>query len=498
MNTLSTIHLLRHVRYIQFGAIYPLMLSIAFGGFAVAQTTNTALPSPVQELMQRYKLPAQSLAIAVQEVDAAQPAIAWNTRQAMNPASVMKLVTTYSALEKLGPAYTWNTRLYFAGEGSRDPQLNNGVWDGSLILRGTGDPTLTLERFWLLLRQARQRGVKEIRGDLFLDRRLFDIPPHDAGAFDGEPFKPQNVGPDALLLNFKSVLLRFVTDPRNRTVQVVSDPQIYPQVDLKITDGPCGDFRNNLRFDWPANQFPRVSGTYPLSCGEQAWYRAVPDANLYAGLLFRQLWSELGGQWSGKVRIYNGETVGKLLAQADSPALAEVIRDINKRSNNVMARNLFLTLGADTNDGGSNGGAGTTLEKAQSAVRGILQLRGLDFPELVLDNGSGLSRQERISAANLVRLLQGAWRSPVMPEFISSLSVVAQDGTTRKRLLNSSLAGSAHLKTGSLNDVRALAGYVLAASSKRYVLVCLLNDPKAEQIGPQIQDSLLQWAYSNL
>ena len=491
MNAISLIYLLRNVGLSAFSA---LVLSIAFGGIAVAQTTNTALPPPVQELMQRYKLPAQSLAIALQEVDAAQPAVAWNARQAMNPASVMKLVTTYSALEKLGPAYTWNTRLYFAGEGSRDPQLNNGVWDGSLILRGTGDPTLTLERFWLLLRQARQRGVKEIRGDLLLDRRLFELPAHDPGAFDGEPFKPQNVGPDALLLNFKSVLLRFVTDPRNRTVQVVSDLQIYPQVDLKITDGPCGDFRNNLRFDWPANQFPRLSGTYPLSCGEQAWYRAMPDANLYASLLFRQLWSELGGQWSGKVRTYNGEPIGKLLAQADSPALAEVIRDINKRSNNVMARNLFLTLGADVTESGS----GTTLEKAQSAVRGILQLRGLDFPELVLDNGSGLSRQERISAANLVRLLQGAWRSPVMPEFMSSLSVVAQDGTTRKRLLNSPLAGSAHLKTGTLNDVRALAGYVLTASGKRYVLVCLLNDPKAEQIGPQIQDSLLQWAYSNL
>jgi D-alanyl-D-alanine carboxypeptidase/D-alanyl-D-alanine-endopeptidase (penicillin-binding protein 4) len=169
--------------------------------------------------------------------------------------------------------------------------------------------------------------------------------------------------------------------------------------------------------------------------------------------------------------------------------LAEVVRDINKFSNNVMARQLFLTLGM------AAGKRPARLEDGDRALREWLALRGLDFPELVLENGSGLGRQTRISPANMARLLQTGWRSAVMPELIASLPVSAVDGTMRKRLKENGVAGQAHIKTGSLEGVKTIAGYLLDRSGRRWVIVFFVNHAKAVAAGPA-QDALLEWAHA--
>jgi len=208
----------------------------------------------------------------------------------------------------------------------------------------------------------------------------------------------------------------------------------------------------------------------------------------YVTGMVRQLWTEMGGWWGGTAREGVGSSAARLIYTHESEPLAAAVRDINKFSNNVMARQLYLTIG------GEMGGAPARPELAFVSIKQLLEKKGIKAPELVMENGSGLSRIERISAANLALLLQAAWRSAVMPEFVSSLPVVAADGTMRKRLRGERIAGQAHIKTGLLNDARTMAGYVLDRSGRRHVVVMLVNHPNAPQ-ADAAQDALLAWIY---
>jgi D-alanyl-D-alanine carboxypeptidase/D-alanyl-D-alanine-endopeptidase (penicillin-binding protein 4) len=446
------------------------------------------LPTPVAQALRAAAIPPAHVALVVQEVDARLPRISHNADQPMNPASVMKLVTTYAALELLGPAYTWRTEIYATGA------IDNGVLAGDLVLRGSGDPKLTLENFWLLLRQLRARGIRDIRGDLVLDRSAFAPLAHDPAAFDQEPLRPYNVGPDALLLNYKTVRLQFVPDGTKNVVTVTAEPH-PPQLDLvnllRLSDGPCHDWRAGLRVDaLPTAGGTRLvlTGTYPAACGERQRHFSLLEHDQYVLGVFRQLWEELGGRLHGGLREGPVPATAQLVAAALSPALAEVVRDVNKFSNNVMARQLLLTLGAERVRKPAQP------EDGELAVRAWLLDKELRFPELVLDNGSGLSRAARISADSLARLLTAAYHSPVMPEFIASLPVVAVDGTMERRVTDKSVAGHAHIKTGTLEGVRAIAGYVLDRRGRRQVVVLLINHANAAAAQPA-QDALLQCVY---
>ena len=191
---------------------------------------------------------------------------------------------------------------------------------------------------------------------------------------------------------------------------------------------------------------------------------------------------------AGTVPFFQPPADARLLAVAESSSNAELVRDINKFSNNVMARQLYLTLGAELLKLPGRS------DRSAQVVQSWLAQKNLDFPELVLENGSGLSRQERISAGSMGRLLLEAWRSAVMPELMSSLPLVAYDGTMRRRLRFESIAGQAHIKTGSLSDARTLAGYVLDQRGQRHVVVLFINHANAAA-GQPAQDALLQWVY---
>ncbi len=453
------------------------VLALIAPGLPAAQAAD--LPPAVSQALQEAGIPARSVAVVVQAVDGGPPLLAHHPRQAMNPASAMKLLTTYAALELLGPAHTWHTEVL------AESAAVNGRVDGNLYLRGSGDPRLGLEPFWLLLRQLRARGVAEIGGDLVLDRSAFAVPPHDPGEFDQEPLRPYNAGPDALLVNLKSIRLTLLPDPARQTVQVIIDtPSAGLRIDNRLSLGreACDDWREQIR---PVvnGQSIELSGRFPAACGEKALHLVPWAADLQVEDLFRALWRELGGSFSGRVRAGRVPASARTLAVQESAALGEVIRDINKFSNNVMARQLFLSLDSERP---------ATAEGARRRIAGWLQAKGLKLPELVLDNGSGLSRSERISAADLAALLRAAWQSPVMPELIASLPIAGVDGTLRKRFNEGSLSGRAHLKTGYLDGVRALAGFLLDRSGKRWIVVCLINDPKA-RLGKPAIDALLLW-----
>jgi D-alanyl-D-alanine carboxypeptidase/D-alanyl-D-alanine-endopeptidase (penicillin-binding protein 4) len=402
----------------------------------------------------------------------------------MNPASVMKLLTTYAGLELLGPAYTWKTEIY------TDAPPVNGVISGPLYLKGHGDPKLSLENFWRLTRRLKQAGITDIRGGLVLDGSFFGERRADPGLFDNRAHRAYNVGPEALLVHYRVVALRLLPDLEGGNVRVVADPQpgsLEIRNHLRLAEGPCNSWRDALKADIQTGSRPVVAfnGTYSAECGEKEYLLNLYDQPDYVLGVFRELWQQQGGSLDGGVREGQVPAAARLILSFDSPPLAEVVRDINKHSNNVMARNLLLTLGARDQAPG-------TLAGARAAIREWLKGKGLAFNELVIENGAGLSRQERISARHLADLLLAAHASPVMPELMASLPLNGLDGTMKKRLMENGNAGRMRIKTGLLDEVKTLAGYVLDKKGRQMVVVCLINHPRAGA-GQAAQDALLEW-----
>ena len=452
-----------------------------------AVRASEAWPPAVQQALKAAGIPPGNVSGFVQQVDARNPSLRVNETIAMNPASVMKLVTTLAGLEILGPAYRWRTQAHLDGA------LKDGVLQGSLMLKGMGDPKLTFESFWLLLRALRDRGLRDVRGDLVLDRTYFSTGEHDPGRFDAEPLRAYNVGPDALLLSFKSVSFQFVPDSDTGSVLVYAQPrpeQLEVVSVLRTSNGPCGEWRDKVKADFQTAAKLRAlfTGVYPTSCGERSWHIAMLTHPEFVGGVFRQLWPELGGAFSGSVREAAVLPGMKVFYSHESAPLTEIVRDINKFSNNVMARQLYLTIGAEA------ARAPGRYDKSLGVVKSWLSKRGLEMPELVIENGSGLSRRERISAQSLGALLVSAFHSTVMPEFIASMPLLAVDGTMRKRLKGEQVAGSAHIKSGSLADVRAIGGYVLDRKGQRHAVVMMINHPNAHQAAAAM-DELLRWVH---
>ena len=456
--------------------VFSALVLVLVGASAGAQ----GLPAEVEAALARARVPRDALSVLVVEADGkAAPRLSHRAGVPVNPASVAKLLTTFAALEQLGPAFTWSTPVYVDGT------VQAGTLTGNLYVQGQGDPKLVVERLWLLLRRVQGLGIRQIAGDIVLDRSAFEAVAQNPGAFDGEPLRPYNAAPDALLLNFKSVVMTFVPDQAGRA-RIQYEPtlagvQTTPSVPLVA--GDCGDWRSGLKADFSDASRIHFAAGYPASCGERVWPVAYADPKAYAARAIGGLWSDMGGKLTGQVRDGRVPAGLRPAFAVQSPALAEIIRDINKYSNNVMAQQLFLTLSLQQKGVG-------TLEGSREILRAWWRERAGGEPPGI-DNGSGLSRDDRITAQQLARLLQLAWASPLMPEFLSSLPVAGTDGTLKR--LRGRSAGLAHLKSGSLRDVSAVAGFVHAASGKRYVLVAIANHPNAAAARPAI-DALVDWA----
>jgi len=455
-------------------------------GLVLAAGATDRLPPEVSTALKRFGLSERGLSVYVHEIGQPEPVLAVRADTPRNPASTMKLVTTLAALETLGPAYTWKTEAYATGP------VQDGVLDGDLYIKGYGDPYMVIEHFWRFLRALRKGGLEEIRGDLVIDQSFFAPQPGRSADFDRRPLRAYNVQPRALLVNFQTVNIRFRPDHASRSLRIVADPQpAQLAIDnrVRLARGPCRGGARGLgmrvasRADYQKIVF---SGRYSPDCGDDQLYRVVAEGEQYIHGVFKTVWSEMGGQFEGSVREGEVPAGAQLLHSAVSPPLAEIIRVINKYSNNVMARQLMLTLGAEVH------GAPATVAKGAMVVQDWLRQKGLEFPELVIENGSGLSREARISARHLGEMLLKSYESPYMPEFLASLPILSTDGTQRLRY-GGALAGRAHLKTGSLSNVRAQAGIVHTEQGRRFVVVILHNDGRADTAGEAAQIALLGW-----
>jgi D-alanyl-D-alanine carboxypeptidase/D-alanyl-D-alanine-endopeptidase (penicillin-binding protein 4) len=382
--------------------------------------------------------------------------------------------------------------------------LQGQLLKGHLVLRGGGDPKLVIERLQAMLAQVQASGIKAIEGDIVLDRSLWRVPAVHPGQFDGEPLKPYNAQPDALLVNFKSMVLTFTPEPERGRAAVRIEPALAGvQVDesVPLAKGVrCEDWRASVQAVLDQAQRVSFRGPYPASCGERSWPTAYAEPDSFAARVIEAAWRALGGALSGRVReaspaetamLARSGTLGgspvALRLEAPSLPLLDIVQDINKFSNNVMAQQVFYTLGQRAD--GAQGMPGTP-EAARAVLLDWWRERQPHSEPPLIDNGSGLSRTQRISARALGELLQRMAASPVAGELLASLPVAGVDATMRQRAR--AVAGQAWLKTGSLRGVSAIAGYAQASGGRRYVVVGVINHDNASA-GRAALDALVQW-----
>jgi D-alanyl-D-alanine carboxypeptidase/D-alanyl-D-alanine-endopeptidase (penicillin-binding protein 4) len=458
------------------------LLLLAFPAYA----DDTSLPAGVRSALDVRQLPHESLSVYVEDVDSGEITLQWLADEPRNPASTMKLLTTLVALDTLGPAYRWKTDVYALGE------ISGGRLDGDLMLKGHGDPFLVTERVWQMLRRIRQAGIDEITGDLLIDDSYFDTGAYDPAAFDRQPLRAYNVAPNALLMNFKVV--RYWFEPNGSSVKVRLDPALDNlRVDnrLRVAPGPCRGYQRGITItNSDDNDQVMFSGRFPSGCKRYAMDRTVLSHNEFAYGLFRSLWQESGGVFDGGLKNAVASEEDEPVLSFDSLPLAEMITSVNKHSNNVMARQLLYTLSAEVL------GAPGTEAGGREVISGWLVDNKLEFSKLALENGAGLSRESRITAADMGALLRFAWRQPYMPEYLASMSLTGLDGTLSRRFRRGDLVGKAHLKTGSLDHVTAIAGYLQSRSGRRFAVVVLQNFEDVHRgPGEEVQEALLRWLY---
>ncbi len=455
---------------------------------SISYATDVELPGGVRSVMNLRQLPYETLSIYVEDVDTGEPVLQWLENEPRNPASTIKLLTTLVALDILGPAYRWKTDVFALGE------IQGDYLDGDLLLKGYGDPFLVTERVWQLLREIQFAGIREIGGDLLIDDSYFDVGDYDPAAFDKQPLRAYNVAPNALLMNFKVVRYWFEPDHALNTVTIRLDPQLdnlSVENRLGLTSGRCRGYQRGITIS--TNELVdevTFSGKFPNGCKRYAMDRAALSHNEFVYGLFRSLWRESDGKFSGGWDNVVAESEAEPLVSFESLPLSEMIARVNKHSNNVMARQLLYTLSAEV-----NGQPGTEVGGRQ-VIANWLTENQLESCKLALDNGAGLSRNARITAAEMGSLLRFAWRQPYMPEYLASMSISGLDGTLTRRFRNTELIGKAHLKTGSMDDVTAIAGYLQSRSGRRLAIVALHNHANVHRgPGEEVQEALLRWLY---
>jgi len=448
------------------------------------------LPPAVLRSLEHYNLPAGSISVYVQDVATDDILLSLNSEGARKPASTIKVLTSIAALDTLGPAHTWTTRAFTTAP------IKQGVLDGDLILVGGGDPYMIAERWWSFVMQLRQTGLTTINGDIVIDRTLFAPMPEDRGSFDRQPQRSYNVVPDALMVNFQTSTFTIGAgaDPKKAAISIDPLPANLELTNsVRLGGGSCRRAQQGLRFDTPGGSSGTaitIRGVAPRNCGRYSVSRAIMSAPDYAYGTFRTFWEQSGGTLKGKLRLEPVPQRARLVHEFESLTVGEIVRLVNKFSNNVMARHLLLGMATEKY------GVPATTENGRRAVLDWLAANKIDDPGIVIDNGSGLSRLERISARGLAQVLHAGWHSQFMPEFVASLPLAGTDGTLRNRFRSPAMQGRIRMKTGHLDDVSSLAGFVNAVSGKTYIVVIIVNHPGAQfGVGDEIQASLLRWVF---
>ena len=469
----------------------------AFGVHLACAQTPAPIPSTTQtpqwgKLLQKAGLQPNSFAAIVMPAHQGEAILAINAQALMAPASTMKLLTSFIALDSLGPQFKWKTQFL------SEAPIQDGKLQTNLYLRGGADPNLTWDRLSLMLRNLRQQGLREIEGDIVLDRSYFQPsrPDLTETLIDENTDAYYNLIPDALLINGNLTAIDIDTTSGKAVAQLQTPlDQVQLQSQLKLNDKNCTDWKQGLGPIQISNLSDgklklNLVGSFPRQC-QITQYLNILDRNLYIDSLIRALWRELGGQWQGKVIDGITPANAKILHERSAESLADTLRIVNKYSDNSMARIVFSSLGAEAN---TEDKTLTTNKLAQAKVHRWLVEHAIDDTGLSVENGSGLSRSDRISAYQLAQILRLASNHVWYPEFAASLPIVGIDGTMRKRLLGSTVAGRARIKTGYLKNAIAVAGYVRDQHEQEWIVVAFINQTELDALkGKALLDLLLEW-----
>lgn len=483
-----------------------------------------ALPDALERAARRFGVDPAHVVVSVVPLDApAAPVLAWRDAVLEEPASTAKLVTTLAGLEVLGAHWRWRTDFY-----SRVKPDARGLLKGALHIRGSGDPTFVVEAFELELERLAQLGVRRIEGDVVLDRSAFTIPAVAPDAFDGRATRPYNLPPDPVLVNYRNLSFEMIPDPEAGVARVVAVPKLagvaYPKT-IRLGRGACGDWKSAIGFQLldikGGGKKAVFTGRLPAACGPKTFNTIALGADEYFERLFRAYWERDGRTWRGRVKTGPVPADAERLASHFSRTLAETTTLTNKWSNNTMARTILLTLGVKrvrdaweeareekaTEVSGKTASKAAqkaerkglefppaaTIEDGRAALADWLVSRGLPVEELKIDNGSGLSRDARVTGRAMTKLLVAGWQGPYMPEYLASLPITGRDGTMARRKVAEERG---RIKTGYLADVRSIGGYVQAASGRRYAVYAGVDGGKSVPGGIAFLNVLIDWVYA--
>ena len=491
----------------------PLLPILWFGMFCILVPIKanagpvTTIPPSIASSLERNQIPQDAIAISVIEIEPGKPGkhqaksvLDWRASEVMNPASTMKILTTLAGLDILGPQYRWRTNVY------TDGVVRQGTLKGNIYLQGSGDPKLIPEELAKLMKDLQALGIQKIDGNLFFDRSAYAPSVMEHNTIDGESLRAYNVPPDPLLYAFRTLSFQIGKSRTADFIDISYTPalsQLKVVNQMQLIDRPCDNWKSNIRFNLDpesnasTNQLlmAQFSGSFPSACKGVNYNVVALDADTFLTQGFTAAWELAGGTWAQPPTGKNGTVplAARLLLQFEGIRLAEDVQDINKYSNNVMARQLLLTLALEKM------GKPATTANGDLVIQSWLKQNGLIFPGLVIENGSGLSRNEAISASQMNQLLLTARNLPAGEVFYNSLPIAGFDGTMRNRLMSQlrkflhlKTKPEARIKTGSLADVRAISGYVLSKSGKLYAVSSFINHPNAWR-GLDAHDQLLSW-----
>ena len=496
---------IRHLFTLAF--ITPWIGFCLFASTARAEGLQLTIPQAVATSLERNQIPKDAVSISVMEIESARPGkhlakniLNWRSTEAMNPASTMKLLTTLAGLDILGPQYRWRTNIY------TDGAIRQGTLKGNLYLQGTGDPKLIPEELAKLMKSLQALGIQKIDGNLFFDRSAYAPNVMEHNTIDGEALRAYNVPPDPLLYAFRTLSFQLGKSRTADFIDITYTPalsQLKIDNQMQLVDRPCDNWKSNIRFNLDPEGTTKTdqplvaqfSGALPSACKGVNYNVVALDANTFLTQGFATAWEQSGGTWTRTPVGKNGNVplAARLLLQFEGINLSDDVLDINKYSNNVMARQLLLTLALEKM------GKPATTANGELVIQSWLKQNGLDFPGLVIENGSGLSRNEAITAEQMNQLLLTARNLSTGDVFYNSLPIAGTDGTMRNRLmtqlrkfLHLKKKPEARIKTGSLADVRSISGYVMSKSGKLYAVTSFINHPNAWR-GLEAHDQLLSW-----
>lgn len=449
--------------------------------FSTIQLFSGTLPYDLEAEIASIPLNKSNYSIFIQSTSSPIPLASWHAHKKRSPASVIKLLTTYSALMELGYDYRWETKFYYTGT------IRRGVLRGDLVVKASGDPTLKTRDVDSIVSAIRSHGIRQITGNIILDKSIFRISSRNNSGFDKNRYSPYNAMPDALMFNQRKSTV--CVSPHGRKVYTTKDiPDLSYRVinKMRLVNGSCRGSRS-----WPRvsikNRTMIFSGKLSKNCSDRKICKVVTKPHLSFYYTLKSKIKKKGIKYTGKMKLRQTPKSAKYLFSHFSKSLEEIISITAKKSNNLFARQIMLTLGV------TQYGKPGTLQKGRNGVERILNKHHiLERGKTFIENGSGLSRISKITAQSLGNLLLDGYHN-YGDRWMQTLSIAGIDGTIKRRFRYSSVFGRAWMKTGTIRGVANIAGYVEGAFGERYVVVVLVNDKYSRKYGRKLANKVIEW-----